>query len=324
MDKKGLVVFGKMFLMVVVIGLFFVLLNFSNSDSVTVTATVGNASPSVGGMAVCSTDCSGAKTIAPGTAFTIGVGAIDPNGNSDINWDATEIEIYTAGDTNADVESWDHIILSLPAGTLSYADTNADGCSAEIAPNPDVDVNCFAIEAGDWTVKFLEGAAKVWIKIYDKSAIPASGEFEVDYNAEANEGLIVSGTTGISVDTTTGTFSGSADSTDNAFTSNTTNNYIAVTHNGNQNLELKIDPDDLNSGEDIIGDSNISWYLSDDAGSSTPFSAGVVDDTIHSAWARGTSPTASVDDVYTWLDIPAGTPSGDYSGSYAISSEASS
>ncbi|MDD4983972.1 MAG: hypothetical protein PHH82_04015 [Candidatus ainarchaeum sp.] len=317
-SNKGFLRIGKFFLIFIFAGLFIFLLNFSSSADVSVTATVGNASPILQDVNICSTSCEKYKALAPGTAFTVQVIAGDPNGLSDINWGATEIEIYTVADTNASSASWDHVILSMADGTLTQTDS-ADGCTAEIAIT---DTNCFTIEAGDWTVKFLEAGAEIYVKIYDKYAVPASSDLEIAYVADTL-GILVSGTTGMSLDTTAGTFSGSANTTNNAFDSGqTVNAYIIATHSGNQNLELKMDASSLTSGGNTIADGNISWYLSNDAVSSTPFTGAA--DTIHTAWGRGTSPTSSTDNVYTWLDIPISTPTGDYTGTFSVTTEASS
>lgn len=325
MDKLGVVFFGKIIVVLLALCLLFVFVNFSRSENVIVTATVGNENPIIVDINICDGNCGKYKEISPGSEFVIAVAARDPNGLDDINWDATEIEIYTTSDTNADANSWDHIILKMSDGSLTQV-SEAYGCIAARhgSEQPPYDLNCFKIEASDWTVKFLEGGADVYVKIYDEYTTPASSELELAYVANSN-GIEVLGTTGITLDTQTGTFSGSPNSQDNAFTSGQTGNgYIKVTHNGNQDLNLGMEVSDLTSDIYTIWDSNISWYLSNDTTNSEPFTHGDARDTIIGKWERGTCPDANTTNIYTWLDIPPGTPAGDYNGIFTITSEESS
>ena len=101
----------------------------------------------------------------------------------------------------------------------------------------------------------------------------------------------------------------------------TENAYITSTHNGNVDLDVTADQSDLVSGDDTIGDGNVSWYLSDEAGSSTPFTGGA--DEVTGDWARGTDPDSATFDLYMWLDIPANQPAGEYAGTLQILASAS-
>jgi hypothetical protein len=65
----------------------------------------------------------------------------------------------------------------------------------------------------------------------------------------------------------------------------------------------------------------MSWYLSNVAGSSTPFTGGA--DNVKTAWSRGIYPTSSIFNIWMWLDIPALQPTGNYTGTLTYGGSAS-
>jgi hypothetical protein len=126
-------------------------------------------------------------------------------------------------------------------------------------------------------------------------------------------------TYGTTQDTSSGTYTGSPDSINNAFSSTqTANAYIETTHNGNFIINVTGLQTDLTYLTNTIGDGNMSWYLSNDAGSSTPFTGEA--DTINNTWDRGTDPTSATSNLWMWIDIPAGQVAGAYTGTLTFGS----
>ncbi len=314
LKNKGFIKFSKI-LLIAVIALISLVLFTSTYAEITITGTVNNEAPTVGEIQICETSCAYYKALNPATAFTIKVTATDPNGAEDINWDATEIEIYKTADANDSADAdWDHLVLTVGNGLTQTASSN--GCTAS------GDANCFDVGAGEWTVKFLNGGADVFVRVQDSNGTENLSEDtnEMEYSA-SDLGILVGGTTGITEDSTTGTFTGNQGTTNNAIVTSETNAYTISTHNGNQNLDVTVTATDLTYTTYTIGDDNISWYLTDDAGSSTPMTGGA--DAVISTWTRGTDPTSATQNVYYWVDIPSGQREGDYTGTFTYGSAAS-
>lgn len=268
---------------------------------VSITATVGNQAPTITFVNVCDGTCAATKSLAPATDVTIEVTVTDPNGAADIDTAEFSVEIYKGADTNGGTPDWDAIVVAATSGTR-------DGCTEAGT------TYCLQVDTGDWTTKFLAGTADVYVYAQDNSAAPDSDE--------ETGAITVSSTTGFTPDATTGTYSGSPNTTDNAFDNGqTVNAYVETTHNANVNIDVTADQSDLTDGGDTIGDDNVSWYLSDDAGSSTPFTGGA--DAVNSTWGRGTDPTSATFNLYMWLDIPANQPAGAYTGTLQILASAS-
>ena len=270
--------------------------------AVDITATVGNEVPTVGAMQICTGICTGDASIDPATQFTIEVTITDPNGQSDLNLDSIRLEWYTAGDSNGGTPDWDAKTLTPPTtGTR-------DGCTQSGT------TYCLQVDTTDWTTKFLYGTVDVYVYISDMS-----GGIDSD---ESGALFTVNSSWGVLPDTTSGTYTGSPDSTNNAFSSTqTANTYIITTHLGNANIEVTGTQTDLTYLTNAIGDGNMSWYLTNDAGSSTPFTGGA--DNVKTAWSRGIDPTSATSNLWMWIDIPAGQVAGAYAGTLTYGSSAS-
>jgi len=123
-------------------------------------------------------------------------------------------------------------------------------------------------------------------------------------------------TTGYTVDTSTITYTGSQGSTENPALTDQTNAYIIFTHNGNTDLNLLNNCGDLTYSAYTIPKTNQKWLDSDNyAGSNTCTG---YNQEIDATWSKGTYPTATVTNVYFWLDVPAGQALGNYTGTIVV------
>ena len=292
--------------------LFFSLIAFAAipliSAAVNITATVGNVGPTVGQIQICDGTCSLTKTVDPATALTIKVVVTDPNGQGDVNTESFRIELYTDSDLNGAANSWDHNNMNLITGSTPLG--TANGCTQTGT------TYCITLPSTTWTTKFLGGDANIFIRVDDNSRAQ-------DSNSLSKVALIVNSTTSRSEDATTGSYSANPSTTNNAFDNGqTVNAYIISTHNGNVDINVTVRGIDLNVSSTVyIKDNNQSWYLTDSAASSTPFTGANV--TVKGNFTRGTYPTSNTQNVYYWLDIPDQQQAGSYTSTLTYGSTAS-
>ena len=288
----------KSFLAILFAGL---ILAGSASAVVNITATVGNGAPSVGDIQLCTGECGYGKVLDPAMVYVVQVTITDPNGQEDLNLASLRVEWYTTADSNGGTPDWD-------ANTLSSPPTGTDdGCVQ--AGN----TYCLQVEGTYWTTKFAEGLMDVYVYVEDNA-----GAFDSN---EAVAIATVNKAYGTAQDTTSGTYTGTPDSANNPFDSGqTVNAYIITTHTGNCNIDVTAQQTDLTYQTNTIGDGNMSWYLTNEAASSTPFTGG--EDAVESAWARGADPTSAVFNLWMWLDIPFNQPKGEYLGTLTYKSSA--
>jgi len=269
---------------------------------VNVTANVGNENPVVGEILICDGTCAMDKALDPATQFTVSVSVTDPNGQSDVNADAFLLEFYKSADSNGATPSWDNVAL------LNVAHGTRDGCTETGS------VYCLHVETTDWTTKFLAGTATVFVRTDDNSTTQ-------DYNTSPST-ITVNASVGHTEDATSGTYTGAPNSSNNAILANTTNAYIETTHNGNVDINVSVTATALDdSVHTPIAVGNQKWYLTNDSGSAVPFTGGA--DEVKANWGRGTSPTSATQNIYYWLDVPVGQPSGAYTGTLTYSTQAS-
>jgi hypothetical protein len=269
---------------------------------VSITATVGNENPTVGDIQLCNGTCGYDKSFDPPSQFTVQVTISDPNGQSDLDLTALKLEWYVTADSNGGTPDWDAKALTPPTtGTR-------DGCIQSGT------TYCLQVDTTDWTEKFLSGAVDVYVYVEDQSAAMDSNEAVAIFTVNNSFGTVQ--------DTTSGTYTGAPDTPNNAFSSTqTANAYIISTHNGNVNIEVTAAQTDLTYLTNTIGDGNMSWYLTNDAVSSTPFTGG--EDKVETVWSRGTDPTSAASNLWMWIDIPAGQVAGAYTGTLTYGSSAS-
>lgn len=269
--------------------------------AVNITANVGNEFPSVEEIQLCDGTCAYQKTLDPATQFTVKVTITDPNGSSDLNLDTAKIEFYKTADSNGSGDDWDAITID-PA-----SHGTRDGCTES------GDTYCLQVDTDDWTTKFLAGGADVFVYIEDNQGAQ-------DTNESVNS-LTVNSNVSHTEDATSGTYSGAPDSTGNAITTDQTNTYILTTHTGNVDMNVSVTATQLDKGGDNIPVENQKWYLSDNYSSSYAFTGGA--DLVKGDFDRGADPTDNTQNVYYWLNIPAETPSGEYTGTLTYGSVAS-
>lgn len=124
--------------------------------------------------------------------------------------------------------------------------------------------------------------------------------------------------TGIVVDTTSGTYNGNAGTNDISFHSGQSeNHYIEITHNGNVDISITFTGEDFTVGENTIPYSNQSWYLTENASLSYPFTSGA--DVVKANWSKTETPQ----NIYLWFDIPMNTEVGEYTSTLTIGSDKS-
>lgn len=283
--------------------------------TIPVVATVEAGTLTVGEIWLCDGDCDMPKSMDPDTYFTIKVRITDPNGWNDINTESFSIQFYSFTDTNGCTPNWDCNVTNILDHNIVIG--TANGCTHA----PATGIYCMTIPTSGWTTKFLNGDANVYISADDNHT---GGTFYRDWNALPDNNLwTINQSTGISEDTTAGTYSGVPNTDDVNFVSGQGTNepYVDSTHNGNCNLELKITASNFTEGIYIMEDGNQSWHLTNMAADSTPFTGG--EDTVESAWTRGSDPTSNTQEVYTWLDIPDQQPPGSYDGNMTYNSSAS-
>ena len=230
------------------------------------------------------------KTLSPATSFHIKLEVTDPNGLSDIN--STIIKFYTSTDTNESPDSWDHV-------TLDLKNTHdGDGCVTEN------NYRCYLVDANKWTTKFKPGNAHVFGKVTDLSDVNAYYLLE--------NGIVVEQLTSLVLDTTTISYVGSPDTNNNPFLSSLDNNYFRATNAGNVDFNLLAAHTALvfesNSiPASNIHDSNREFFFPDD-------NSFVNIDML----PRGTYPTSTSNTYDLYLDIPANTPTGVYTGTLSV------
>lgn len=272
--------------------------------AVDVTANVGNTAPDINlsSIELCDGSCALTKSVDPASQLTIKVQIVDPNGASDINLDTLSLTINGNGNTGG-TAGWDKIALS----PVSHG--TRDGCTES------GDIYCLQVDSGDWTTKFIAGLIdSLTIAVSDNAeeAATTSGSFAAE--------LTVNAAVGHSEDATTGAYSGTPGNTDAILANG--NAYITTTHNGNVNIDITVTATALSdSVHTDIAVGQQKWYLHDSVGDATPFTGAA--DTVKSTWGRGTDPTSATQDVYYWLDIPAGQPAGAYTGTLTYNSSAS-
>ena len=271
--------------------------------AVNVTGNVNNKAPNITSTQICDGTCAGTKSVNPGTQFTVRLVVNDPNGSADLNTDAFWLEVYQSADNNGDAADWDHITLT----DLSSA--SADGCD-DTAPN----VYCVTVQASDWSTKFIAssvggGAADIYARAYDNASVYGS--------AESTGVLTVNDAVGTSQDQTDVSYTGDPNSTDNAMSPAS----IVTTHEGNVDINVSVTASNLVKGIDSIAATQMHWDLNNTVASTTNFTGG--SDVVQTDLNRGAAPTSNTFNLYTWLDIPDGTPAGAYTGTFTFSSVAS-
>jgi len=287
---------GAKYLGVILASMFLMSSVFS---AVNLTATVGNQAPTVGEIKICDGTCAYTKAIAPATAFTVQVAVTDPNGQSDVNATGFALYLYTTADTSGSSEDWD--MVKLDAGEVSTG--TADGCTEAGS------TYCLAFGGGDWTTKFLKAGADVYVIAKDNTGATD--------NNEAVNFITVSASVGSSQDATTATYSGDPDSTNNAMTTSEALAYIITTHNGNSDLNVTCAMSALQKGGDEMVSQQMHW---DNEGTpaGTPFDGDP--NPVQTDWSRGTDPTSATFNLYTWLNVPADQPAGEYTGTFTFAS----
>jgi len=267
-----------------------------------------NVTPVINYIRVCSpeTGCGSNRSLDPASLFYLDVNAFDPD--DDLNWNATSFEIYTASDSNGDSADWDHATIS--SGDANFQ-SSGYGCTEGTGSNGTS--KCIAVNASQWSSKFIPGGAKVFVKVFDNDS-SYYGTLLLDYN-EGVSGILVN-SLGPAFNSDSGIFweELSPGTTGNPVLSSDTNEaFITVTHTSNASFDYNIAFCNLASGSDLITASNIGWSLS----SSPPGTAFTgATDSILMAFARGTYPNNNSVDLYLWSAVPEGTPAGTYSCSY--------
>lgn len=125
-------------------------------------------------------------------------------------------------------------------------------------------------------------------------------------------------TTGITIDSSTATYSGKPGSSANPILTNKNNAYILITHNGNTNINVSITGSDFICGPHVIPKNAQRFNLENKAGTATPFNGNA--QTLLSAWSRGAYPESSIQKVWLWMNIPFGTYHGEYTSTITLNS----
>jgi len=268
-----------------------------------VCGTQPNNAPLINWINVCDSGsgCGPSKTLNPGDAFVVDVNVFDPD--NDLNWDSTRIEFYPTADSNGASADWDHITLNPATSTASQY-----GCDAGTSGTGDD--NCFSVTSSDWTTKFAKGGTDVYARVCDTHG--GCG------NLELTSGITVNAyPQGFSFDSNF-SFSGLPDSNNNALNSAGSNAYLLITNTSNVSIDVNMLVGNLTSGSDNITYNNMHWKLTAGAPGTyfaSTFAAGT-GDVVKASLSRGSYPTNGTQNLYAWLNIPLGTPSGTYTGTY--------
>lgn len=271
--------------------------NLGDVQTITVSAEITASTITVGEIQVCDGTCAYTKSIAPATEFTVQVKT-----TGDTNTNAFDLYFYQTADTNDSTTDWDNIklITQTSAG-------NANGCIET------GDYYCLTVQNTDWTTKFIDGAADIWIKATDNSA-------NVDFN-ESTGAMTIGTTTGITSDSDTATYTTIPNSVQNAIYTSQGNAYVELANNGNITLDLDVNGADFISGGNTITKGN-QKFNSDNNYSGASAITGTTQ-TIEAGLTRGTYPTSSTHNEWFWIVIPDQQPSGDYITTLAFGSGAS-
>jgi hypothetical protein len=126
---------------------------------------------------------------------------------------------------------------------------------------------------------------------------------------------------GITIDSTSMAYAlGISPSNNNPGYTNQSKNYIVVTHSGNVTMVLKVSGTALDdSVHTPIAVGKQKFNGTDDSATATALTGSAAQ--CAPPLARGTYPTSTTQNLYWWLDIPAGQGSGEYTGTLTFGSE---
>jgi hypothetical protein len=270
--------------------------------AVDVTANVGNGVPVIDGttMQICNGSCATDLNIDPATAFTIKVTITDPNGQADLNLSTLKLGFGNPGAIYGEANTWDSIILGeITIPTAAHG--TRDGCTESGT------TYCLNVDANQWTTKFKAGAFTWAIDVNDNSGGKATQKYTT------TQLLFVNGVVGHSEDATSMSYTGNPDTNNNAMLSNTAKAYIITTHTGNVTMILKVSGTALDdSVHTPIAVGKQKFNGTDDSATATALTGSAAQ--CAPPLARGTYPTSTTQNLYWWLDIPAGQGSGAYTG----------
>ncbi|MFH0905925.1 MAG: hypothetical protein V1824_01145 [archaeon] len=278
------------------------------ASNVDINAQVTNGAPNIISVKICDGTCAVFKELSPATGFTIEIVAYDAD---DVNKAATLIEFYQTADSNGSgiCDAWDHKYLA------SLTTGDSQGCVE------DANTDCYIVPSSAWSTKFLRGETDVWARVSDAATTPLNDYEELVY-AASTTGINTLATAGFSLDENAGNYTGSEGSTNNPFVSVNTGGvgYITSTHLGNTDINLSMDAPVLTCATgscngQTIASTNLKWALSS-GGTKTAFTGA---DDLLKVWSRGSCGTNATETIYTWLDVPFGQMSGNYPGTYVIS-----
>jgi hypothetical protein len=205
---------------------------------------------------------------------------------------------------------------------INSTDTWACGTGASyITTGTCADPNPAALTAGSYEFRLAFKLSKV--ANYSNAGTYDGWQFKIYvYDAANNTGTYGQGTGGrtqfgvasylsITITDATHAWSAAPNTNDNAITGDGKVDFTVI---ANRVWKAQVDgTQNLTKGSDIIGLGNVTQYGSDVVGSSVPLTFSYADVTGITSQAAPTdeaAPTAK--GVYLWLDVPTGTPAGDY------------
>jgi hypothetical protein len=287
-------------------------------DSYQVTVSVTNGLPQILDVNICESDtCTKyieEGIILPGeSTFVIQVKGYDPNGVMDINWDATIIHIFNEGfalDTNDDFDG--NLDYRKYSSVDGYLIQDGEGCVS--SSDTTSEINCFTFNDEIFSYGFMPGGVSIYIQLFDNSGEDATYllEYVDDFNGiEITQSLGLA----LTIDDVTGlTYSGAPGDINVPFyNSDNDSNYFEVINESNVNIDLNLSHTDLINDEnnDLIID---KMYIHGDS-TDINFGDGYIALPVNLERGSGMS-------LKTYLDIPVGTTSGAYAGTFGIAAEA--
>ncbi len=268
-------------------------------------AVVENSEPEILSLQICKDGCENSKYILPGLeSFIVKLEINDSDGFEDLNLDSSILKIYSNILTSDSEDDWDHITLT------NLINEDGEGCITEY------NYICYLVSDSNIPLKFSSGATNVFFGISD--SVSNYDNYELEYLLDENDVLISGIDMGevlsLSIDTSSGNFSGNPGEENIPISTNTSENYIAITHEGNCDVNLYLVTSELIYSDYEFPISAFEWNLEDivlenhlDSNETL-----IIED-----WSRGVYPDSNINHIFLWLDMPP-VVSGEYSGTFSF------